>query len=66
MFPLPAGVTGKQFLSTILGDVVGNVMSCQTVRTDYILFSTYEVQLGKSDFKPLGSSETLSSWKNQI
>ncbi|MGA2937147.1 MAG: DUF4359 domain-containing protein [Syntrophobacteraceae bacterium] len=43
-----------QFLSTILGDIVGGVMSSQTVRTDYILFSTYEVQFGKERFKALG------------
>ena len=43
-----------QFLSTILGDIVGGVMSSQTVRTDYILFSRYEVQFGKERFKALG------------
>ncbi len=43
-----------QFLSAILGDIAGGVMSSQTVRTDYILFSTYEVQFGKERFKALG------------
>jgi hypothetical protein len=43
-----------QFLSTILGGIVGGVLSSQTVRTDYILFSTYEVQFGKERFKALG------------
>ena len=43
-----------QFLSTILGGIAGSVMSSQTVRTDYILFSTYEVQFGKERFKALG------------
>ena len=43
-----------QFLGTILGGIAGSVMSSQTVRTDYILFSTYEVQFGKERFKALG------------
>ena len=43
-----------QFLGTILGGVAGGVVSSQTVRTDYILFSTYEVQFGKERFKALG------------
>ena len=43
-----------QFLSTILGGILGGVMSSQTVRTDYILFSTYEVQFGKERFKAFG------------
>jgi hypothetical protein len=43
-----------QFLSTILGGIVGGVISSQTVRTDYILFSTYEVQFGKERLKALG------------
>lgn len=44
----------SQFLGTILGGIAGDVMSSQTVRTDYILFSTYEVQFGKERFKALG------------
>jgi hypothetical protein len=40
-----------QFLSTVPGGIVGGAMSSQTVRTDYILFSTYEVQFGKERFK---------------
>jgi hypothetical protein len=43
-----------QVLGTILGGIVGGVMSSQTLRTDYILFSTYEVQFGKERFKALG------------
>jgi hypothetical protein len=43
-----------QFLGTILGGVAGGVVSSQTVRTDYILFSTYEAQFGKERFKALG------------
>ena len=43
-----------QFLSSILGGIAGGVISSQTIRTDYILFSTYEVQFGKERFKALG------------
>ena len=43
-----------QFLSTVPGGIVGGAMSSQTVRTDYILFSTYEVQFGKERLKALG------------
>ena len=43
-----------QFLGTILSGIVGGVISSQTLRTDYILFSTYEVQFGKERFKALG------------
>jgi hypothetical protein len=43
-----------QFLGTILGGIAGNVMVSQTVRTDYVLFSTYEVRVGKERFKALG------------
>jgi hypothetical protein len=43
-----------QFLSSILGGIAGSVISSQTIRTDYILFSTYEVQFGKERFKALG------------
>jgi hypothetical protein len=41
-------------LSSILGSIAGGVMSSQTVRTDYVLFSTYEVQFGKGRFRALG------------
>jgi hypothetical protein len=43
-----------RFLTSILGGIAGGVVSTQTVRTDYILFSTYEVQWGKERFKALG------------
>lgn len=42
------------FLGSILGGIAGGVLSSQTVRTDCILFSTYEVQLGKDRFRALG------------
>ncbi|MGO9020667.1 MAG: DUF4359 domain-containing protein [Syntrophobacteraceae bacterium] len=43
-----------QLLGTILGGIAGGVLSSQTIRTDYVLFSTYEVQFGKERFKALG------------
>ena len=43
-----------QLLSTFLGGLAGDVISSQTIRTDYVLFSTYEVQFGKERFKALG------------
>ena len=43
-----------QFLTSILGSIAGNVVGSQTVRTDYVLFSTYEVQFGKERLKALG------------
>lgn len=43
-----------QALSAMLGGIAGSVMSSQTVRTDYILFSTYEVQFGQERFSALG------------
>ena len=43
-----------QFLTSILGGIAGNVVSSQTVRTDYILFSIYEVRFGKERLKALG------------
>ena len=43
-----------RFLSTVLGVIAEGVMRSQTIRTDYILFSTYEVQFGKERFKALG------------
>jgi hypothetical protein len=43
-----------QFLTSILGGIAGGVVSSQTVKTDYILFSTYEVQWGRERLKVLG------------
>ncbi len=43
-----------QVITSILGEIAGGVASSQTVRTDYLLFSTYEIQLGKERFKALG------------
>jgi hypothetical protein len=42
------------FLTSILGGLAGGVVSSQTVRTDCVLFSVYEVQFGKESFKALG------------
>jgi hypothetical protein len=43
-----------QILATVLGGIAGGLMSSQTVRTDYILFSIYEVQFGKERCRALG------------
>jgi hypothetical protein len=43
-----------QILSSILGGIAGGVVGSQTMRADYIVFSIYEVQLGKERFKALG------------
>ena len=43
-----------QSLSTILGGIAGVVTGSLTLRTDYILLSTYEVQFGKERFKAIG------------
>jgi hypothetical protein len=43
-----------QFLTSILGGIAGGLVSSQTVRTDFILFSIYELQFGKERFKALG------------
>jgi len=43
-----------QVLANFLGGIAGGVVSSQTVRRDYVLFSTYEVQLGKERFRALG------------
>ncbi len=37
-----------------MGGIAGRVLSSQTVRTDYVLFSTYEVKFGKERLKALG------------
>ena len=43
-----------QFLSAVLGGIAEGVVSSQTLRTDYVLFSTYEVRFGKERLKALG------------
>jgi hypothetical protein len=43
-----------QFFASMLGGIAGSVVGSQTVRTDFILFSTYEVKFGKERFKALG------------
>ena len=43
-----------RFLGTILGGVAGGVVSSQAIRTDYVVFSTYELKLGKERFRALG------------
>ncbi len=43
-----------EFLGPILGCIAGSVLSSKTVRTDYILFSTYEVRFGQERFRALG------------
>ena len=43
-----------RILTTFLGAVAGGLMSSQTIRTDYVLFSTYELPFGKERFRALG------------
>ncbi len=43
-----------EFLGALLGGIAGRVLSSQTVRTDYVLFSTYEVKFGKERLQALG------------
>jgi hypothetical protein len=43
-----------QLLSPLLGGIAGNLVASQTVRTDYIFFSIYEVRLGKERLKAVG------------
>ena len=44
----------SQFLGSIAGGIAGSLVSSQTIRTDYLFFSTYELQLGKERLKALG------------
>lgn len=41
-------------LGAIVGGVAGGLVISQTVRTDYVIFSTYELQFGKERLKVLG------------
>ena len=46
--------TQVQFLAPMLGGLVGSVVSSETVRADYVLFSTYELRLGQERLMALG------------
>lgn len=43
-----------RFLGSIVGGVAGSVITSQTVRSDYVLFSLYEARLGTEKLKALG------------
>jgi hypothetical protein len=43
-----------QFLGSIAGGIAGSLVSSQTIRTDFLFFSLYELQLGKERLKALG------------
>jgi len=43
-----------QFLGSLLGGIAGGMVSSQTVRTDFIFFSKYELRLGKEQLKAVG------------
>ena len=42
------------FLGSVIGGIAGGLVASQTVRTDYLLFSTYQLQFGKERIKALG------------
>jgi hypothetical protein len=44
----------SQLLSPLLGGIAGTLVTSQTVRTDYVFFSIYEVRLGNERLKALG------------
>jgi hypothetical protein len=43
-----------QFLGSIMGGIAGGLAGTQTVRSDYVLFSIYELKVGKERLKALG------------
>jgi hypothetical protein len=43
-----------QLLSPMLGGIAGNLVTSQTVRTDYVFFSIYKLGFGKERLKALG------------
>lgn len=43
-----------RFLGSIVGGVAGSVVTSQTVRSDYLIFSLYEARLGPEKLKALG------------
>ncbi len=46
--------TQLQLIAPILGSFAASVMAGQTVRTDYVLFSSYDFHLGDERLKALG------------
>jgi hypothetical protein len=43
-----------QFLGSIVGGIAGGLVGTQTVRSDYVFFSMYELKVGKERLKALG------------
>jgi len=43
-----------RFLGTIIGPVTATVVTSQTVRTDYVIFSLYEARFGTEKLRVLG------------
>jgi hypothetical protein len=43
-----------QLLSPMLGGIAGNLVTSQTMRTDCVFFSIYELGLGKERLKAIG------------
>ncbi|MHC1745145.1 MAG: DUF4359 domain-containing protein [Syntrophobacteraceae bacterium] len=43
-----------RFLGSIVGGLAGTVVTSQTVRSDYLIFSLYEARLGTEKLKALG------------
>ena len=44
----------SQLLESLMGGLAGNLLKSQTVRTDYIFFSLYEIQVGEERLRALG------------
>lgn len=44
-----------QAFGSLMGGIASGVLASQTLRTDYVFFSTYEVRFGKSHVKALGA-----------
>jgi hypothetical protein len=43
-----------QMFGSIMGGIAGGLVAGQTIKNDYVLFSTYELQFGKKQLKALG------------
>ncbi|MGV8074583.1 MAG: hypothetical protein AB2L11_08515 [Syntrophobacteraceae bacterium] len=43
-----------RFFGSILGGIAGGMASSQAIRTDYVILSTYELQMGKERLRALG------------